>query len=101
MSPSKRDEHSWTIDGIEEGVARVEEDGARMITVPRYLLPPGAREGQILRVSRSEGKDGAALTITIAFDEQATAVAMRQSKETTSAAIKASSRIDPGGDVIL
>ena len=31
--------HRWTVDGIEEDSARVEEDGARMITVPLYLLP--------------------------------------------------------------
>ena len=45
--------HVWRIDGIEEGVARVEEDGERMITLPRHLLPAGAREGQIVRVVRT------------------------------------------------
>src|SRR5215212_2989519 len=64
--------HVWRIDGIEEGVARVEEDGERMITLPRHLLPAGAREGQVVRVTRAaSGKRSVTLTMTI--DDAATA----------------------------
>src|SRR6476646_6593389 len=43
--------HRWAVDGISDGMARVEEDGERMITVPAYLLPAGVREGQVLQVT--------------------------------------------------
>ena len=61
----------WTIDAVEEGIARIEEDGERIIRIPRYLLPTGAREGQILRVTSKPGKSKTELTIEI--DEAAAA----------------------------
>ena len=45
-------EHRWAVDSIEDGVARVEQDGASMLAVPAWLLPTGATEGQLLAVSR-------------------------------------------------
>jgi hypothetical protein len=91
--------HLWTIDAVEEGIARIEEDGERMIHLPRYLLPSGAREGQILRVAAKPGKGRTDLTIEI--DEAATAAAMAKSKAQTSAIMAASKKRDPGGDVAL
>jgi hypothetical protein len=98
---SKSDQHVWAIDGIEEGMARIEEDGERIITVPRYLLPAGAREGQLLRVTRARGKGREPLTITVAIDEEATAARLVKSRATTTAAMAASKKRDPGGDVAL
>ena len=92
-------EHAWRIDGIEEGVARVEEDGERMITLPRHLLPAGAREGQLLRVTRSEGEDH--VTLTIAIDEPGTASELAGSKAQTAATLSQSRKRDPGGNVSL
>ena len=96
----KRD-HTWVVDGIEEGIARIEEDGKRMITVPVYLLPAGATEGHLLRVESSSGSEPHALSITITLDEDATARALSRSKATTSRAASASRKKDPGGDVTL
>jgi hypothetical protein len=100
---SKSDTHVWVIDGIEEEMARIEEDGERIITVPRYLLPAGAREGQLLRVTRSGGKGRGKepLTLTVVVDEQATAARLEKSRATTTAAMAASRKRDPGGDVSL
>jgi hypothetical protein len=95
------DEHRWTVDGIEEASARVEEDGERMITVPRYLLPGAAREGQILRVTRSGGKGKSPLVITVEIDEEATAAALAASRQQMQKAMDASRKRDPGGDVSL
>jgi hypothetical protein len=97
----EKSEHVWVIDALDEGVARVEEDGARMIVVPRYLLPTGAHEGQLLRVTRGEGKSKTSVTITIVVDEKGTAREMRRSKEMTAATLAASKKRDPGGDVAL
>ena len=89
----------WTIDAVEEGIARIEEDGERIIRIPRYLLPTGAREGQILRVTSKPGKSKTELTIEI--DEAATAAALAKSKAQTTATMAASKKRDPGGDVAL
>jgi hypothetical protein len=97
---AQQTEHRWVVDGIEEGMARVEEDGERMITVPVYLLPAGAAEGQILRVTRgAEEKDS--VNLLVSLDAQATARAMAQSKATTARTMAASRKRDPGGDVAL
>jgi hypothetical protein len=94
-------DHLWTIDGIEEGMARVEEDGGRMITIPRYLLPAGAKEGQILRLMRAPGNARDGVTLTISIDERATADALARSKATIASAMAASKKRDPGGNVAL
>jgi hypothetical protein len=90
----------WRIDGIEEGVARVEEDGERMITLPLHLLPAGAREGQIVRVTRSMAGKGS-VTLTLTIDAEATAAAVEQSRGQTSAILAQSRKRDPGGNVSL
>jgi hypothetical protein len=92
--------HLWRIDGIEEGVARVEEDGERMITLPRHLLPAGAREGQIMRVTRTTAGKGS-VTLTLTIDAEATAAALEQSRAQTSAIMARSKKRDPGGNVSL
>lgn len=96
---SKSHAHLWSIDGIEEQTARIEEDGKRMLTVPRSLLPANAREGQLLRVQRSE--ETGVVTITIAVDEHATAAALERSGTLTKQTSAASKKRDPGGDVAL
>ena len=90
-STEKQTEHSWAVDGIEESVARVEEDGARMITVPVHLL----------RVTTSTGAPPGTLIITVAIDVAGTAAALDKSRRTIAEASKASKRRDPGGDVSL
>jgi hypothetical protein len=92
-------DHLWIIDGIEEGIARIEEDGGRIIHLPRSLLPSGAREGQILRVTSTPSQGRTELIIEI--DEAATAAARAKSKAQTAATMAASRKRDPGGDVSL
>lgn len=91
--------HSWSIDSIEEGMARIEEDGGRMLTVPASLLPAGAKEGQLLRVTFS-GAPGT-LPTSITIDHAATVAALKKSAATTAQAMKDSAKRDPGGDVAL
>jgi hypothetical protein len=97
---SEEKPHLWRIDGIEEGVARVEEDGERMISVPRHLLPAAAREGQILRVTRRAAGKGS-VTLTLDVDAAATTAALDESRAQTSAILAQSKRRDPGGNVSL
>jgi hypothetical protein len=93
--------HRWAIDAIEEGMARIEEDGERMITVPVYLLPAGVGEGQILDVTTAVGKEKGTLVVTVAADEAATAESRAKSKATMARAMAQSRKRDRGGDVAL
>ncbi len=93
-------EHRWAVDGIEEGVARIEEDGSRMRSIPVYLLPPGTREGRLLRVVIDSAK-GDAIIATISIDVAATAAALEKSRAVTDRAMRDSRKRDPGGNVTL
>jgi hypothetical protein len=97
---AKQDEHRWAVDGIEEETARVEEDGSRMMNVPRRLLPSGAKEGDVLRVTRTEDKSGS-VQITITVDAEATRDALAASKASVTRTMAASKKRDPGGNVSL
>jgi hypothetical protein len=92
--------HVWRIDGIEDGVARVEEDGERMITLPRHLLPAGAREGQVVRVTRAPSGRGS-VVLTLVVDDAATASEADRSRAQTATILARSSKRDPGGNVSL
>jgi hypothetical protein len=92
--------HVWRIDAIDEGVARVEEDGERMISVPRHLLPAGAQEGQRLQITLTASGKGS-VTLAIAVDEAASAAELASSRAQTAAILAESRKRDPGGDVAL
>jgi hypothetical protein len=96
-----RPSHRWTIDAIEAGMARIEEDGEKMITVPVYLLPTGVHEGQILVVTTARGREKGALDVTVAVDEKATSDSLARSKATVARAMARSRKRDAGGDVAL
>lgn len=91
--------HRWAVDSIHDGVARIEEDGEKMISVPSHLLPAGVTEGQLLEVTRAP--DGEHAVLTVAFDSAGTVKAHRKSIETTAAAMAESKKRDRGGDVAL
>ena len=86
---------TWVVDSLEEGVAAVEEDGARLARVPAWLLPDGVREGDVLSVERT-AEPGAAI-LRIAVDRAATEAALRRSREQ----LDRIARSDPGGDIVL
>jgi hypothetical protein len=89
------EERRWVVDSIEEGVAAVEEDGARMLYVPAWLLPAAVREGDVLRVSRRD--EGAASSLRIEVDRIATQEAQGRAREQVSRL----SQDDPEGDIAL
>ena len=100
LTMTRRTAHRWAIDGIEQGMARIEEDGERMITVPAWLLPAGVREGQVLQVTTAPGEKGT-LVITVVADPAATAESLAKSKATMARAMAQSKKRDAGGDVAL
>ena len=98
-TPKPADVRRWVVDGLEEDTARVEENGGRMLTVPRWLLPAEAKEGDVLRVTRALGPGSS--TVTIATDPEATRAALGRSKAQVEKIAEASRKRDPGGDVVL
>lgn len=82
------DAQHWTIDSIEEGVAAIELPEGQMIHLPMTLLPSGAKQGQLLRV-------------TLDLDAAATKHAQRKSAAQTKLGSEASRERDPGGDIAL
>ena len=93
-------DHFWAVDEIDDDVARIIEDGSRVILLPRYLLPPGVAEGQMLAISRSEERGGS-VQITVELDEKATQSARLGTGNVLARALAASRKVDPGGDVSL
>jgi hypothetical protein len=94
----KNERHTWTIDVIEEGAAAVEVDGRQVTPLPRWLLPEGAKEGDVLTVHHERSRERSTLTIEI--DREEGKKALRRSKEQRARGSKMASN-DPGGDVVL
>lgn len=90
-------QHRWILDSIEEGVAAVEEDGARLVHVPLRLLPPGVKENDVLAVTVETGESSSILRVEI--DRAATAEALRRSAEQVAG--RPGPLRDPGGDIVL
>jgi hypothetical protein len=94
---------TWIIDSLEEDSAQIEEDGVRVIHVPRSILPPGAAEGDVLSVGleRQRRREMEAVRVTIILDREATKEAMEKSRRQVKRARDASRKRDSGGDVVL
>jgi hypothetical protein len=93
----------WIIDSLEEDSAQIEEDGVRVIHVPRSILPPGAAEGDVLSVAleRQRRREREAVRVTIILDREATKEAMEKSRRQVKRARDASKKRDSGGDIEL
>ena len=89
------EQRTWAIDSVEEGIASL-HDGERMVTVPAWLLPAGAGEGDLLAVTREE--DGGRVTLSLRVDREATARAFARSRRQVEGPPTPG---DPGGDIVL
>jgi hypothetical protein len=98
---------TWIIDSLEEDSAQIEEDGVRVIHVPRSILPERAREGDVLIVTIEDEAPGKgrraadAVRVTITLDARATRAAKSKSRQQVRRASQAAREQDPGGDVVL
>ena len=83
----------WTVDTVDERVARCEIDGAA-VNLPRWVLPADARAGDVLKVRHE--REGQRSRLTIVRDEQAT-------REATDASRRQLARSEPSGkgDIVL
>lgn len=87
--------HRWAIDQIEEGTAAVEQDGDHVYEVPRYLVPPDARDGDVLAVTVTHAAAGE-VTVSVRIDRAASAPPPAKP-----APKKRRAANDPGGDIVL
>ena len=87
--------HRWAIDQVEEGTAAVEQDGDHVYEIPRYLVPPDARDGDVLTVTVTRAAPGEVM-VSVRIDRAASA-----SPPAKPSPKKQRSSNDPGGDIVL
>ena len=83
------------LDGVEDGIARLELPSRQTREVSATHLPATAREGHLLDVVR-----GAHGVITLKVNQQATDEALERSRRQLER-IRELTRNDPGGDIVL
>ena len=77
-----RSRHSWIVTLLDDDSAALEIDGRALTPLPRWMLPAGVREGDVLTVLHERKRRGSRLTIVI--DRERTAVAYQQTEEDAS-----------------
>ena len=87
--------HELVVDRFEGDFAVVEVDGAAPIDLPRWLLPQGAREGDVVRARITPGAGG--VRVDLRVDEEETA----RRRATVSERLQRLQSRDPGGDIQL
>ena len=92
---SKTSKHTWVVDVIEEGAASIEMDGRTVTPIPQWMLPEGAKEGDVLSVTH-ERKEGKSVLI-IETDPEAKKKMLDRSERQVSR----KSKNDRGGDIKL
>lgn len=94
-STAGRNERVWVIDRIESGIAvLVRDDDALSEDVPMAVLPPGVREGMVLRVPEVRSQPSWRSSVV---DGDARRERLREMEEV----VQGLRKRDPGGDVVL
>lgn len=86
-------EHRLEVDRFEGDLAVVRVDGGRVLDLPRWLLPPAVREGDVVAV-RGEG-EGDLARVELRVDREAADAARAEA----AALLLRLRRTDPGGDL--
>ena len=85
----------WVVDRVEGGIAvLVADDDEETLDVQLDILPPGSREGSVLRVGESAGEP---LWSSAVLDEEFRLERLRHAE----AVIDDLRKRDPGGDIVL
>lgn len=92
-------QYRWVVDSMEESVASVEIDGERTAQLPKWLLPRGAGEGDVLKVTHDVAESGEESRLSIVVDRAGTAAAMERSARQVGSTARSPN--DPGGDIKL
>ena len=92
---SKTSKHTWVLDVIEDGAASIEVDGRTVTPIPQWMLPEGAKEGDVLSVTH-ERKEGKSVLIIETDPEAKKKMLDRSEKQ-----VSRTSKNDRGGDIKL
>ncbi|HMI44250.1 MAG TPA: DUF3006 domain-containing protein [Gemmatimonadaceae bacterium] len=92
---SKTSKHTWVLDVIEDGAASIEVDGRTVTPIPQWMLPEGAKEGDVLSVTH-ERKEGKSVLIIETDPEAKKKMLDRSEKQ-----VSRKSKNDRGGDIKL
>jgi hypothetical protein len=92
---SKTSTHTWVVDVIEDGAASIEVDGRTVTPIPQWMLPEGAKEGDVLSVTH-ERKEGKSVLIIETDPEAKKKMLDRSEKQ-----VSRKSKNDRGGDIKL
>jgi len=92
---SKTSKHTWVVDVIEDGAASIEVDGRTVTPIPQWMLPEGAKEGDVLSVTH-ERKEGKSVLIIETDPEAKKKMLDRSEKQ-----VSRKSKNDRGGDIKL
>jgi len=76
---NRKSKHTWVVDVVEDGSASVEIDGRVVTPMPAWMLPEGAREGDVLSVTHTRKDSKSSLVIEI--DAEAKEKALARSKK--------------------
>jgi hypothetical protein len=88
-------ERIWVVDRVEGRIAvLVADDNEETLDVLLGVLPPGSREGSVLRVGESAGEP---LWASAVLDEEFRLERLRQAE----AVLDDLRKRDPGGDIVL
>ncbi len=74
--------HRWIVSVLDADSAALEIDGRAVTPLPRWMLPSGAKEGDVLTVLHERKRTGSRFTIVV--DRERTAVAHQQTEEQAS-----------------
>jgi hypothetical protein len=92
---NKHSKHTWIVDVIEDGSASIEVDGRSVTPIPRWFLPEGVREGDVLSVTHDREEGKSALLIETDPD------AKRKGLDRSVKQVAKKSKNDRGGDISL
>jgi hypothetical protein len=92
---SKRSKHIWIVDVIEEGSASIEVDGRTVTPIPKWMLPEGVKEGDVLSVTHDRREGRSALVI------QSDPEARKKALDRSAKQVSRKSKNDRGGDIQL
>ncbi len=88
--------HRLVVDHLEGDLVVVEVDGDRFLDLPRWLLPAGVREGDVV-LARVETGEAGERRIELRVDRAATEAARAEVQEV----LTRLRQRDPGGDLAL
>jgi Protein of unknown function (DUF3006) len=90
-----KSKHTWIIDVIEDGSASIEVDGRAVTPIPEWLLPEGAKEGDVLAVTHDRQQGRSALVI------ENDPAAKKKALDRSAQQVSRKSKADRGGDIQL